>query len=464
MTEKVSRALTVYVSGNSCNLRCPYCYVKNSHPNEIPKPMCLKYPLKQMVRAFDPRRIGGIAEVTVIGSAETLLAKEVIPFVHGLLHFGHVVTVVSNATLPSRVDELLDCPKEDLKNLILKASFHYEELKRRQLLDVYFQNIKNAISHGASAYPFVVISPEYSKHIKEIGELITENLGIKAHCSPCNSINNEFDLQFHSEFDPKPTEKLMEELDHYFDTRIYRECVRYKEVDVQNTFCYAGRWSLGIDMATGHTFKCHNFRKDNENFYENVDKPYSWGMPIGMSCAIESCCLQYNFFSENILPDFPGKYSFGQLLYQKGMISEYIRDKLDVKFDDIYGRETPGKEAEITLANKNIQIRRLENELMNSKLGNPFMSRKVSEMVRRGKKIAVYGRGGLYKKYKAQTDVEISCFLDSYAEGGTFEGKKVYRPEQLADKQNYFVVTCATDRSTLYENLRKAGFSRDQYI
>ncbi len=145
------------------------------------------------------------------------------------------------------------------------------------------------------------------------------------------------------------------------------------------------------------------------------------------------------------------------------MISEYIRDKLDVKFDDIYGRETPGKEAEIAIANKNIQIRRLENELMNSKLGNPFLSRKVSEMVRRGKKIAVYGRG-LYKKYKAQADVEISCFLDSYAEGGTFEGKKVYRPEQLADKQNYFVVTCATDRSTLYENLRKAGFSRDQYI
>ena len=86
MTEKVSRALTVYVSGNNCNLQCPYCYVKNSHPNETPKPLCLKYPLKQMIHAFDPRRIGGIAEVTVIGSAETLLAKEVLPFVHGLLH------------------------------------------------------------------------------------------------------------------------------------------------------------------------------------------------------------------------------------------------------------------------------------------------------------------------------------------------------------------------------------------
>ena len=215
----------------------------------------------------------------------------------------------------------------------------------------------------------------------------------------------------------------------------------------------------GEQILTGCQVFCYP-----QPYCRSVDKPYQWGIPIGMSCAIESCCLQYNFFSENILPAFPGKYSFGQLLYQKGMISEYIRDKLDVKFDEIYRRETPGKETEIALANKNIQIRRLENELMKSEIGNPFLSRKVSEMVCSGKKIAVYGRGGLYKKYRAQADVEISCFLDSYAEGGTFEGKKVYRPEQLADKQNYFVVTCATDRSTLYENLRKAGFSRDQYI
>jgi pyruvate-formate lyase-activating enzyme len=277
MNEKISRALTVYVKGHSCNLQCPYCYVKNSNPNETPQSMFLKYPLDIMIRSFAPKRIGGIAEVTVIGSAETLLTKEVIPFVHGLLHYGHIVTVVSNATLSDRIDELLNCPKDDLKNLILKASFHYEELKKRKLLNVYFKNIKKVIDYGASAYPFVVISPEYSKHLKEIGELIKENLGCKAHCSPCNSINSEFDLRFHSQFDPKPTRELMKEIDQYFDTRIFRECVRYKDVDVQKTFCYAGRWSLGIDMATGQTYKCHGFRKDNEVFYNNVDKPYQWG-------------------------------------------------------------------------------------------------------------------------------------------------------------------------------------------
>lgn len=465
MIEKVRRALTVYVTGNNCNLQCPYCYVKNSHPNETPEPMRLNYPLDQMIRAFAPERLGGLAEINVIGSAETLLAKEVVPFVHGLLHYGHVVGVVSNATLPARIDELLSCPKEDLKNLLLKASFHYEELKRRNLLDVYFDNIKKVIASGASAFPFVVISPEYTRHLQEIGDLITSNLGIKAHCSPCNSVNGEFDLRFHSDFDPEPTEKLMRELDKYFDTRLYRECVRYKDVDVQNTFCYAGRWSLGIDMATGQTWKCHNFRKDHENFYENVEKPYPWGMPIAMSCAIESCCLQYNFYSENLLPDFPGKYSFGQLLYQKGAITEYLRDKLDVKFDEIYGREAPEKEAEYILFNKNIQIRRLEDELINSKMGNPFLTREVSEAVCNGKKIAVYGRGKLYREYRGKSPVEIAVYLDTNAgDGETFEGKNVYRPGRLPEKDAYFVVTCAMDRHELYENLRKAGFAREQYI
>lgn len=59
-----------------------------------------------MIRAFSPKRLGGLAEITVIGSAETLLTQQIIPFVHGLLEYGHVVTVVTNATLSERIDRL----------------------------------------------------------------------------------------------------------------------------------------------------------------------------------------------------------------------------------------------------------------------------------------------------------------------------------------------------------------------
>ena len=52
-----------------------------------------------MIKAFEPARLGGIAYIVVIGEGETLFPPEVIPFVKGLLHQGHVVEVVTNNTL-----------------------------------------------------------------------------------------------------------------------------------------------------------------------------------------------------------------------------------------------------------------------------------------------------------------------------------------------------------------------------
>ena len=67
-----------------------------------------------MVEAFRPERIGGNAHITVIGAGETLIPPEVVPFVKGLLHLGHVVELVTNNTLNQRIDELLDTPREDI--------------------------------------------------------------------------------------------------------------------------------------------------------------------------------------------------------------------------------------------------------------------------------------------------------------------------------------------------------------
>lgn len=459
---KVSRAITVYVSGNICNLQCSYCYVKNSNPTEIAQPVRLSYPLEMIIKSFSPKRLGGLADITVIGSAETLLAREVVPFVHGLIHYGHVVTVVTNATLSKRITELLNCPAEDLKNLIVKASFHYRQLQEKKLMDVYFQNIKRVIAAGASAYPFVVISSDYLPELKTIGALISSELGVKAHCTPCNKVTNEYDIKFHAPFDPEPSEELVEEIDQYFDTRIFQECVRYKKVDVQNTFCYAGRFSLGVDFASGRLYKCHGFAEDDGvGFYEDPDRPYEWKEPIAMSCAIESCALQYNFFSEGMLPDYPGRYTYGQLLFQPGLISEHVRDCLDVRFDQIYQRLDEREENRITIKNKNIQIRRLEEEL----IGNPFKNPLIEQKVREGKKIAIYGHGNWYRKYRSTIDFNIACFLDSFARlDESFEDRPVIKPEAIvAEKDQYFVVVSVEKKELLYRHLEECGFSAEDY-
>lgn len=123
-------------------MQCDYCYYKKNNPREKPVAARLIYPLEEMIRAFSPHRLGGIAEITVIGSAETLLTEQIIPFIHGLLNYGHVVTVVTNATITERIEKLIDCSEICKRNLILKCSFHYRELIKRGLLNTYFSNIK----------------------------------------------------------------------------------------------------------------------------------------------------------------------------------------------------------------------------------------------------------------------------------------------------------------------------------
>lgn len=460
--KKVSKAITIYVEGNSCNLQCEYCYQKNSNPTEKSIVVNLLYPIDEMIRAFSPKRLGSLAEITVIGCAETLLTQQIIPFVHGLLEYGHVVTVVTNATLSERIDRLLDCSEECLQNLILKCSFHYRELIKKELLNTYFINIKKALNAGASAYPFVVICQDYVNEFETISKIMMDNLGIQAHCSPCTEVNNSFDLRFGANFNPMPNESLMEQLDKYFDTRIYKECIKYKSVDVQSTFCYAGSWSICIDFMTGKMCKCHGCPVESGNFYQNIDEPFIWKEPIAMSCAIESCALQYNFFSEGLMPDKPCKYTYGKLIYIPSLISEYLRDKLDVSFSDIYRRLSKEDETIVALKNKNIQIRRLQNEI----LENPFVNPKIREMSQIGKKIAILGTGRIYEKYKSYINFPVDCYLDSYLDGTkhVFNDKEMKKPIELIENaDDYFIVVAVKDKESIFESLIELGFKSNNF-
>lgn len=75
-----------------------------------------------------------------------MIPPEVVPFVKGLLHLGHVVELVTNNTLNQRIDELLDTPREDIGRLIVKCSLHWKELKRLHKVEDYFNNIKRIIA------------------------------------------------------------------------------------------------------------------------------------------------------------------------------------------------------------------------------------------------------------------------------------------------------------------------------
>ena len=447
----VSRAITVYVSGNKCNLNCSYCYVLNSKCDEKVERVDLKFDLETMIGAFSVERLGGIADIVVIGSAETLLMEHIIPFVHGLLKHGHVVTVVTNATLIKRIKQLVDIDKIYLKRLIVKASLHYLELKRRGLLKVYFENIKYIVNAGASCYPFVLITEEYLPYLDEISSSCIEELGIKPQCSPCNEVVDTDSIKFNSKFKPEITHELYKRIEKKFDTRIFNEIVKNRKFDPQEHFCYAGLWSFGVDYATGNMSKCHGLSISG-NFYEGGGIVRE---PVACSCGIESCCLQYNFFAEGLLPDYDSGMLYGDMIYIKGFVSEDVRDLLNVRFDHLYKRLSKEDELKYIVYNKNCQIR----EVIREKSRNPFFKEIIYSKKRKGSKIYIYGSGQIYEKYKDTIGFEFEAFLDSFVlDEKEVDGKSVRNIKDFQTDDDFFIVIAIENKEEIENILENRGF------
>ena len=66
--------------GNICNLRCSYCYVTECLQYSHGVKAQFNYSVEHMIAAFEPKRIGGIAYITVIGGGETLIPQEAVRF------------------------------------------------------------------------------------------------------------------------------------------------------------------------------------------------------------------------------------------------------------------------------------------------------------------------------------------------------------------------------------------------
>ena len=67
-----------------------------------------------------------------------------IDYIRVLLEEGDYVMVVTNASLSKRIEQLSALPAELQKRLFYKFSYHYMELKKRNLVEKFFANVKMA--------------------------------------------------------------------------------------------------------------------------------------------------------------------------------------------------------------------------------------------------------------------------------------------------------------------------------
>ena len=331
----IKYTITVYVPGSICNFRCDYCYVSQVLDAEHDEKTIFYYSLDQMLAAFDPGRLGGIADIIVIGRGETLIPKEVIPFVHGLLDMGHYVEVVTNLSLTQKIEELLKTSKENLNRLLVKGSLHWTELKRLHIVDQYFENMKKVIAAGASGLPFFVVSKEYLPYLEEIRDTCLNELGALPQCSPCLKYDDHADFFRFGKIQTEPecTEEFVRKIDEMFHSKIFDLCVTFLSIDPQKIFCYAGKWSFVVDMDTGALGKCHN-KGTAQNFYD-LNSPISLE-PIACFCGISTCALQYDFVAQGLIPEILNLPNYGELLESPKLIQKNFTDAMRFKYSDMY--------------------------------------------------------------------------------------------------------------------------------
>lgn len=106
--EKIVKMINGTIHTLGCTLKCEYCYLAQGGYKNDGDIFALNYPLDKVLKACSKKRLGGTCFIQIIGDGETLLPKDAVPLILGLLKEGHYVQVITNGTLTERIHDLVD--------------------------------------------------------------------------------------------------------------------------------------------------------------------------------------------------------------------------------------------------------------------------------------------------------------------------------------------------------------------
>lgn len=166
-----------------CNLRCHYCYLSQRpvHFQGIQPEM--KYSPEEVGYALRKERIGGLAYTNFCADGETFLLKDIDKYVKAVVEQGHYAEVVTNLTVTPVLDKFLAWPNELLKRVEFKCSFHYLELKAKNKLELFAENVNKIWTAGGSANIEITPSDELIPYIDEVMEFAMKRFGALPHLS-----------------------------------------------------------------------------------------------------------------------------------------------------------------------------------------------------------------------------------------------------------------------------------------
>ena len=291
--DKPKRFFECLLPVSVCNLECPYCYIIQEDRRKM-KLAELRYPPEHIVKALRKERVGGTCWISICGAGETLVQKEAVEIVGGLLKEGHYVNVTTNGTLSNRFDDLIITCGNTIHHLHLSFSMHYVELKKRNLIDIFFDNIIKMRNAGASILLQLNLCDEYMPYIDEIKEISKRKLG----AYPQVALTRDEATRPMKIWTSKTNDEYYAEGEK-FDSPLFRFTCKNFNVK-RKEFCYAGDWSGVLNLQTGWLSKCYA-NNEGQNIFDDIDKPIEF-KAIGHNCRNSYCVNSSHFMSLGVIP------------------------------------------------------------------------------------------------------------------------------------------------------------------
>lgn len=291
---KIKRLIVINVPIKNCNLKCEYCYISALKQSQL-GPAKFMYSPEHVAKCLSKKRLGGTCIINLTGGGETLIPKEMPQYIYYLLLEGHFLEVVTNGTLTNRFDEISKFPKELLNHLEFKFSFHYAEYKKKGMMKKFFDNVKKMRDSGCS---FTVELMPYDGLISDIDDIIklcNEELG-----AVCQITVGRNDLSKKKDLLTSMSKEEYIKVWKKFNSTMFNFKLDIYQKKIKN-FCYAGAWTLYIDLGTGASKPCYG-QLCNQNVFENPDKEIKFE-PVGKHCRQPYCYNGHAFLTMGVVPE-----------------------------------------------------------------------------------------------------------------------------------------------------------------
>ncbi|MDD5999622.1 MAG: radical SAM protein [Lachnospiraceae bacterium] len=282
---EIKKFINATVHTQGCNLKCDYCYLAQHMYSNNKSRLALRNPVEYVLKAFSPERMGGICYITLVGDGETLLPDDIEDFIVGLVKQGHYLTIITNGTLVEKIIHIIERLKEiNLQNHIyFSLSLHFLEIVRLGLKDRFTQCVNFLKEENISVGITLVLANSYIPVIEEI-KIYCDELGIVPSVNLAINEHEDGEVEHIVEVSDEEYREMEKRLTGQKSVTSKLNNFYTKETG----FCYAGVWSIILDITTGECGQCVNNSDHVFNFYDNIEKPLEL-LPVGNRCKAAYC-------------------------------------------------------------------------------------------------------------------------------------------------------------------------------